>query len=226
MNDTTFTRSPLFTRIAREDIAALVRTARPRSFRNGQILFHRGDEADGVYAIISGSICVFTEIAVGSEAVIAVRGAGDVLGEMALLDGAPRSTSARADGHTETAWVSRADFEAWLATHPAASRAMLAQLAGRLREATDQVAEMTLLDVETRLARRLWLEFKRTAAGDPSPGARLALSQGQIASLLGVTRESVNKQLAKLRARGAVTTDAGAIVLVDAEILRTIADAL
>lgn len=221
-----FTSSPLFARIRPADIDALVRSAQRRKFRAWEVLFRRGDEGDGVYAVISGQVCVFADTADGDETVIAVRGPGEVVGEMSLLDDMPRSASARAQSDVEAAWVSREQFEAWIAAHPAAAREMLTALAQRLREATDQIAEVSLLGIEARLARRLWLEFSRQAKGEPQAGARLQLSQGQIASLLGVTRESVNKHLARLRASGAVTTSATGIVLTDPAALRTAADAL
>ena len=221
-----FANSPLFARIRPADIDALVRTAQRRRFRAWEVLFRRGDTGDGVYAVISGQVCVFADTADGDETVIAMRGPGEVVGEMALLDDLPRSASARAQSDVETAWVSRDQFEAWLKAHPAAAREMLTALAQRLREATDQLAEVALLSIETRLARRLWTEYARQARGEPVAGARIELSQSQIASLLGVTRESVNKHLARLRAAGAVATDAGAIVLTDPTALRAAADVL
>lgn len=226
MDTALFTSSPLFARIRPADIDALVRTAQRRTFRPWEVLFRRGDDGDGVFAIISGQVCVFADTAGGDEAIIAVRGPGEVIGEMALLDHLPRSANARAQTEVEAAWVSREQFEAWLTAHPAAAREMLTALAQRLREATDQLAEVSLLSIETRLARRLWAEFCRRAKGEPAVGARLHLSQGQIASLLGVTRESVNKHLGRLRLAGAVATDAGAIVLTDPGALREAADAL
>lgn len=226
MNQALFANSPLFARIRPADIDALVRTAQRRKFRAWEVLFRRGDAGDGVFAIISGQVCVFADTASGDEAVIALRGPGEVVGEMALLDDLPRSASARAQTDVEAAWVSREQFEAWLVAHPAAAREMLTALAQRLREATDQLAEISLLSIETRLARRLWAEFSRQAKGEPAAGERLHLSQGQLAALLGVTRESVNKHLGRLRLTGAVATDAGAIVLTDPAALREASDAL
>jgi CRP-like cAMP-binding protein len=227
MAETPFESSPLLGRIPADDLHALARAAVRRSFAAGEIMFLRGEPGDGMFAIAQGNVRVFVDGATGGDVVIATRGAGDVLGEMALLDGRPRSASARAVGRVESLYVSCDAFDRWLEEHPAASRAMLAVLAGRLRDATDQVAELALLSVEARVARRLWRVFEAAATnGVPASRASMRVNQGELAAAIGVTRESVNKHLARMKQAGVIDTAAGVVTLVDPEAVRAMGETL
>lgn len=222
-----FAVSPLLGRIGRSDLDALVRAGEKRSFAPGAVLFQRGDAGDCLYAIVAGSVRVTVEGAAGDEVTVAVRGVGEVLGEMSLLDGEPRSATATAHGPVTAVRIEKAAFDRWLTAHPVAARAMLGDLARRLREATDQVAEIALLDTETRVALRLWRMYAVAARGEaPERGARVRCNQGEMAAALGVTRESVNKHLGRLKARGIIEMEAGSVVLRDAAALRGMAAAL
>ena len=111
--------------------------------------------------------------------------------------------------------ISPAAFEAWLAAHPAVARPMLAQLAQRVRTTNDQLAELGLLGIEARIARRLWQRFSDLSGGRPRSGVRLPVNQRELASEIGVTRESVNKHLARWKARGLVSVEKGEILLLE-----------
>lgn len=220
-----FARSPLLARIPEDDLRALLRSAEERRFTAGQVLFQRGDPGDGVYAIVSGRVKVFLEGADGSEAVLAMRGPGDVIGEMSLLDGHERSASVAAHDAVTAIRIGTDRFQAWLLEHPAASRALLVELTRRLREASDQVAELSLLSVEARVARHLLQQFSEGARGAaPAAGAAVRISQSELALLVGVTRESVNKRLARLKADGVVAVEPGRIVLLDPAALASLAE--
>jgi len=214
----------LLGRIDEEDLRSLARAAVRRSFQPDEILFLRGDAGHGVYAIVSGSVRVFVEGANGGDVVVATRGAGDVLGELSLLDGMARSASARAIGPVTTLFLPRDAFDAWLGGHPAAARALLAVLSLHLREATDQVAEMALLSVEARVARRLWQICGGNDGTVPSDGVSVRVNQAELAAAIGVTRESVNKHLARMKQAGVIATRTGRITLLDAEGLRRLCE--
>jgi CRP-like cAMP-binding protein len=227
MEDRAFSRSPLLGRIGADDLRTLARIAIRRSFAPGQIMFLRGDPGDGVLAIVSGRVRVFVEGGNGGDVSIGVRGEGDVLGELSLLDGLPRTASGRAIDAVTALFVSRDAFRTWLDEHPAAARAMLEVLARRVREATDQVASMALLSVEARLARRLHDLFAEAAAdGPPRDGASLTVNQAELASSIGVTRESVNKHLARMKQSGIVNTGGGTITLLDVRALQQLFEEL
>jgi CRP-like cAMP-binding protein len=226
MPESAFSNSPLLGRIPADDLQALARAAVRRNFAAGEIMFLRGEPGHGMFAIAQGSVRVFVDGHGGGDIVIATRAAGDVLGEMALLDGRTRSASARAIERVATLYVSRSAFEDWLAGHPTASRAMLQVLAQRLRDATDQVAELALLSVEARVARRLLRVFETANGGAPSPRAAMRINQGELAASIGVTRESVNKHLARMKQAGVIETAAGVVTLVDPEAVRAMGEEL
>ncbi len=220
-------RSPLLAGITPDDLKALVRQAQQRSFRLGQALFRRGDAADGLYAVVAGEVRVVIEGREGNEITLATFGPGEVLGELSVLDGRARSASAIAVAGVDTLFVAAESFLSWLSAHPVAATLMLRELARRLRTTDEQVAEVALLSVEERLVRRLWQCFvERSGARAPAVGSRLRMSQSELASTLGVTRESVNKHFARLKAGGVLAVDAGSIVLLRPDALRAGTDAL
>jgi CRP-like cAMP-binding protein len=222
-----FARSPLLARIDKNDLAELVRGAERRSYPAGQLLFVRGDPGDGVYAIVDGRVRVFLESPDGGEVLVAMRGTGDVIGELSLLDGHRRSASATAADNVIALWISRAHFRDWLMEHPAAALVMLREITQRLRDTTDQVAEIALLDIQTRLARRLWQVFKEAARdGTPSTGSRVRVNQSELATVVGVTRESVNKHMRKLKDRGVISVESGRVVLLNPPKLEELAEVL
>ena len=222
----TVARSQLLARIADGDLRALLRGAPERSFKARQVLFQRGDEPDGLYVIASGRVRVAIAAPDGDDLTLATFGPGEVLGELSALDRTPRSATAVADLPTKALFITTHQFQSWVTGHPPVAWILLAELARRLRATNEQVAEIALLDAETRVARRLWQWFCEASEGAARSGARLQVSQRQMASMLGVSRESVNKQLARLRAGGVVTMEGGELVLLRPEALRASAEAL
>ncbi len=218
-------RSALLARIPRPDLLALLRAARPHAFAAGQTLFQRGDSGDGLYAIVAGAVRVQIQASNGGDVTLAVLGPGEVLGELSVLDGSPRSATAVASGRVEALHVSTRAFREWLADHPAAVAPMLASLAHRLRATDEKVAEIVLLSAESRVARCLWQSFM--AAGPPAAaGVRLKVNQGEMASALGMTRESVNTHLARLKMRGIVDVRGRHVTLLRPELLEECAEPL
>jgi CRP-like cAMP-binding protein len=221
-----FSKGALLARIPEAAVVDLARSAEECRYRHGDIIFERADRGDAVYAIVSGQVKVYLQHSDGSEILVAMRGPGEVLGEMSLLDGRGRSASASAYDNVSALKVSRERFQEWLQRHPAAAWVMLEALSQRLREATDQVGEIALLDVEARIARRLWQDFQRSSADVPATGAKLRVNQGELASMLGLTRESVNKHLSRLRGRNIIGVGGGHVELLDPAALRALAESL
>ncbi len=222
-----FARSPLLARINEPDLKALVRKAEQRSFTPGQLLFQRGDPGDGVFAIVSGHVKVYLEGSDGGEVIVATRTTGDVIGELSLLDHHKRSASAAAIDNVKVARLSTQHFEEWLMAHPAAALALLHELAQRVRETTDQVAEIAILSIDTRIARRLWMYFaEETPDATPKRGQKVRVNQAQLASVVGVTRESVNKHLRRMKETGVIAINAGVVELLDDKSLRELTQGL
>jgi CRP-like cAMP-binding protein len=222
-----FARSPLLARIEDGDLRALVRRAEQRAFAPGQLLFQRGDAGDGVFCIVSGHVKVYLEGQDGGEVIVATRTTGDVIGELSLLDHHRRSASAAAVDSVKVARISTANFEEWLMEHPAAAIALLHELAQRVRETTDQVAEIAILSIDTRIARRLWMHFAE-ASPDATPrvGMKVRVNQAQLASVVGITRESVNKHLRRLKESRVIAIESGKVELLDAGALRELTQGL
>ena len=203
------------------DDAALGRVAasvRSRRFRRGEVIFHAGDPGDALFIIVSGEIKISLPSEAGEEAILVRLRPGDVFGELALLDGAPRSATATALSATETVVLPRDRFRELISNEPAVRDALLAALASELRRLTDHVEELHFLDITGRLAACL---VRLAGDGAPQPdGAirlRMSLTQGDLASMVGSTRQSVNKLLGQFAADGLLRLERDAIVVTDLE---------
>jgi CRP/FNR family transcriptional regulator, cyclic AMP receptor protein len=192
-----------------------------RSFRRGDALFSEGDVADRVFLIERGWVALRTITPAGGEVILGLRGPGDVVGELSALDGEPRTATALAVGGVEAAVVPARLMSDMLGRDPELAGELLRLLAGRLRESDRQRREFAMLDSLARVARRL-LELAERF-GDPSgDGVRveLPLSQAQLASWCGCSREAFVKALRTLREVADITTGRHTITLRDPELLR------
>jgi CRP-like cAMP-binding protein len=202
------------------DAAALERVAagmRSRRFRRGEVIFHIGDPGDALFIIVSGEVKISLPSETGDEAILATLRPGAVFGELALLDGAPRSASATALGPTETVVLPRERFRELIATEAAVRDALLASVAGELRRLTTHVEELHFLDITGRLAARLVRLAQESGTAVDGGGIRLRrnLTQGELAAMVGCTRQSVNKLLGQFTDDGYVRLDREGIVVTD-----------
>ncbi|HUP54522.1 MAG TPA: Crp/Fnr family transcriptional regulator [Methylomirabilota bacterium] len=200
--------------------AALDRLAagmRSRRFRRGEVIFHIGDPGDALFVIVSGEVKISLPSETGDEAILATLRPGDVFGELALLDGAPRSASASALTATEAVILPRERFRELIATETGVRDALLASIAGELRRLTTHVEELHFLDITGRLAARLVRLSQEggTPAADGSVRLRTNLTQADLAAMVGCTRQSVNKLLGQFTDDGLVRLERDAIVLTD-----------
>jgi CRP-like cAMP-binding protein len=180
-----------------------------RTYRRGDRLFHEGDRSDAVYLVVEGRARVFTSTEEGNEVTLTVRGPGDLVGEMGALDpGAPRSATVVALDPLRCRVVAAGDLRTFLEQHPRAALALLHLVIGRLRDSDRRRAEFGSYDSTRRLARVL------------VESSTLALSQSELAGMIGASRESVARGLAELRRRGLVATGRRTITIRDADALR------
>jgi CRP/FNR family cyclic AMP-dependent transcriptional regulator len=202
------------------DPAALDRVAggmRSRRFRRGEVIFHLGDPGDALFIIVSGAVKISLPAETGEEAILATLRPGNVFGELALLDGAPRSATATSIEPVETLVLPRERFRELIATEPTIRDALLASLAMELRRLTTHVEELHFLDITGRLAARLVRLAHEGGTARPDGTIRLPtpLTQGDLASMVGCTRQSVNKLLGQFTDDGLIRLEREAIVVSD-----------
>jgi CRP-like cAMP-binding protein len=194
--------------------AALEALGRWRSYRRGDLLFLEGDRNDDVYLVTEGRARVFITTPAGNEVTLSVRGPGDLVGEMAALDPvAPRSATVVALDALRCRVIRATELLGFLEQRPGAALAVLHLVIGRLRDSDRRRAEFGSYDATRRLARILVEASVASAAG-------LALSQQELAGLIGASRESVGRALAELRRLGLVSTGRRTITVHDPAALR------
>lgn len=200
--------------VALERLAAGMRS---RRFRRGEVIFHVGDPGDALFVIVSGEVKISLPSETGDEAILATLGAGDVFGELALLDGAPRSASATALSATDAVVLPRDRFREVIATEAGVRDALLASIAGELRRLTTHVEELHFLDITGRLAAGLVRLANEGGTPGPDGSVRLrtTLTQAELAAMVGCTRQSVNKLLGQFTDDGLVRLERSAIIVTD-----------
>ena len=208
---------PLFAGLDGASLDSVGRGMRTRRFRRGEVIFHLGDPGDALFVVVSGAVKITLPSEAGDEAILATLRPGDFFGELALLDGAPRSASAAALEPTETLVLPRDRFRDLVATEPAIRDALLAALARELRRLTLHVEELHFLDITGRLAARLvrLAQEGGTPNADGSVRLRTNLTQADLAAMVGCTRQSVNKLLGQFTDDGLLRLERDAIVVTD-----------
>lgn len=212
---------PLFGTFQPADHEQLAGLLRRRNLKKGDVLFRKGDEGTALYIIIKGRIKITVPSKLGDEITLAILGQSDFFGEMALLDSLPRSADATAVEETLLYVLNRSDFLSFLIHNENAVRAILYALSSRLRKTDDFLTEVCFLNISARLARRL-LEMSESLIHENKPGSsmELKLTQKDLASLLGTTRETINRELKILRDRGIVSTSRNLITIHNLELLK------
>lgn len=207
-------RSPLFRGLPSEVLERIAGLAVQRSFRGGEIVFSQGDPGDALYAVVTGKIRISAGAADGREISLNIMEPGDTFGEIALLDGGTRTATATASIPTELVSIRRDHFSALLEREPRVALELLRLCGERLRWTSGLVEDAALLNASARLAKRLLslgqLHGQRTPAG-----MKLSISQEDLATFLGVSRQVVNQYLQGWKARGWVALGRGNITVRD-----------
>ncbi len=212
-------RCRLFARVDPESLAVCAASLRVRRYRRSETVFHQGDPGDSLYIVESGSVKIVLPSPEGEEgAIIATLGRGEFFGELALLDGAPHSATAVAIEPTQALVLRRETFDELIETQPALRRALFAGLAGELRRLTDHVEDLYFLDLPGRLASSLVRRARQRNPGNAN-NVRLEwpFTQSELAAMVGGTRQSVNRLLADLSARGLIRIEGDSLVIPDVD---------
>jgi CRP/FNR family transcriptional regulator, cyclic AMP receptor protein len=202
------------------DRQALLAAGRRRHVDAGQVVFHDGDEPREAIVVLRGSLKITKVSRAGREALLELRGPGDLLGEMGAVDGGRRMATAVALERAEILTIPAARFRTLLLERSPIAMAVLCVLTGRLREASERQFELGTTDGLARVCRRL-VELARVH-GDRVPGGVLLLgplSQQEVAEWAGVSRDGVVRALQVLRASGVVETGRQRVLIKDLDAL-------
>jgi CRP-like cAMP-binding protein len=214
---------PYFRDLAPEALDQLCRYAKHTVLKRGATLFAKDDPGNSLYVVISGTVKISISSPDGRNAILNLIGPGELFGEMAVLDGQPRSADATANTNCEIFVIDRRDFLPFMHSQPTLAMKFFELLCARVRRTSDQVEQLILQDLPGRLASALLgLNERRKLDVERST---IAITQQEIGEMVGMTRESINKQLGAWALRKWVRLEHGAIVVLDALALRELADA-
>jgi CRP/FNR family transcriptional regulator, cyclic AMP receptor protein len=209
----------LFQDLAPAELETLSHQVVRKDYSRNELIFSQEDRGDGLYIIASGHVSITRQNPNGDELILAMYVPGEYFGELALFDDEPRSASASAIDGCSMYFLSRSAFRSFLGTHPAALLTCLEVIVGHLRRCTDLADEIALLDVRSRLARRLLRLAKQgvveSERSEPGGAASYRITQQQLANMMGATRESVNKHLNGFVDEGIVRLERGHIHILD-----------
>jgi CRP/FNR family cyclic AMP-dependent transcriptional regulator len=205
-----------------DERADFVRRSGRRTWQRGDVLCREGDDSVWVAAIESGRVKASSHTAAGTEVVLAVRGPGSLLGELAAVDAQPRSATLMALEPVTALVMPPREFQSYLAAHGRIALLLLRLLADRLRDADRKRIEFGAQDTKGRVAARL-VELAERFGSPVADGVQIALplSQDELAGWVGSSREAVSKALGSLRVAGWIRTSRLRVTVLDLEALRT-----
>jgi CRP/FNR family cyclic AMP-dependent transcriptional regulator len=212
---------PLFQDLPASVIEHLGSYMKTRKVPRGTTIFAKGDPGTGLMGVLAGSVKVSVASAEGKDIVLNIFREGEVFGEIALLDGRPRTADATAMSDCELIVIERRDFVPFLSNHPDVTIKFIEILCSRLRRTSEQVQDVTFLNLPTRLAKAL-LQLTSSDQGG-APGRKVAITQREISQMIGRSRESTNKQLRAWVKRGWVRLERGGVSVVAPDKLAAIA---
>lgn len=213
---------PFFASLAEDELRALATVLKRRPFGRGVIIFHKDSPGEILYIIESGKVRTFTLSDWGREMSLDLYGPGEVFGELSLLDGLPRSTGAIAVETTVTYTLTRNELLRCVQAYPRIAIGIIEMLAARLRYATNYAEHLAFLDVNGRVAARLLDLAERYGVERQGLEIGVRLTQSDLGSWVGATRESVNKVLGTLRDLGLIRINGQTITLLDPAGLRNL----
>jgi CRP-like cAMP-binding protein len=211
---------PLFSELSRQELERISRVSVARTFPAGVRVFHEGDHSDACYLVRTGDLRVTREHPDGRAIALATLGAGDIFGELAMLDGEARSASVETLTDCELLALPAADVRRLLADHPGISVKLIAALTKRLRETNERVARQSFQTVPSRVAGVLNQLIAEESASAGRQGITIRMTQADLAQLAGTSRESVSRFLATLERAGVVRVGRGRVTVVEPRRLR------
>ena len=207
-------RNSLFRDLSAAALERIAALSSKRTYKSEAVIFMRGDPGDALYGVVSGRVRVSAQTANGKEVILNVMKPGDVFGEIALLDGQPRTASATSVAATQLMVIQRADFLALIKREPQLAIHLIELLCGRVRWTSEQMEDTSLLNVSQRLAKRV-LHLASSHGAPSDDGVQIRISQEQLAKFLGLSRQIVNKYLQTWKRKGWIALGRGKLIVSD-----------
>lgn len=189
-------------------VEALTQLSVRHTYPKNTILFMEGDDSNQLFIIETGKVKVFVTSEDGKQVILNFMGPGEYFGELALIDGQPRSASVMTVADTSVVTVSRKKFQQFIAEHPDYALEMMEQLVHRIRDLTDSVKDMALLDVYGRVS-QLLIRLADESGKITSP----KLTHQEIANMVGASREMVSRIMKELAVGEYIDQQSDAIVI-------------
>jgi CRP-like cAMP-binding protein len=220
LNATTIiARNSLFRALPEQTIAQVTALANRRSYKPDSVVFMRGDPGDALYGVVTGRVRISASGAGGKEVFLNIMEPGDAFGEIALLDGQPRTAAATTVAPTELLIIRREDFLSLVKREPQLAVHLIELLCKRVRWTSEQSEDSSLLNVPARLAKRL-LSLASSHGRKTPTGMQLKITQEDFAQFLGLSRQIVNKYLQTWKRQSWITLGRGSVTLVNERALR------
>jgi CRP/FNR family transcriptional regulator, cyclic AMP receptor protein len=193
-----------------------------RTYRRGQFLWYQGDPGDYLVVIVQGLVKVTVTSPHGDEMLLVTLGPSEVVGELSVIDGGPRSASVVALRPTTGIVIGRAALIALMQRSPICFDVLLRSLGALVRRLTEQATDLVFLDLAARVAKLLLREAEGRRSGDQRQGALvdLGLTQTELAQMVGASRPAVNRVLQSLAARGSISIEGPKITIENPTALR------
>jgi len=212
---------PIFGGLGSEFLDRLSSYAIRQTVKRGTQIFAKGDPGTSLFAVCSGTVKISAASLGGRDAAFNLMTEGALFGEIALLDGRPRTADARAVTDCELLVIERRDFLQSLHEQPEIALKLIELLCGRLRHTTEQLEDIMFRDLPSRLAKTL---LRLAESSKPSPrGHKITLTQRDLSEMIGRSRESTNKQLRIWQKQKWVLLERGGIVILAPNALEAIA---
>lgn len=208
---------PFFRGLDGRIVEALVPHALTRKVQSGTLLFRKGDAGTNLYAVCAGAVRVSAPSDQGKDAVFSLFVPGEIFGEIAFLDGGPRTADAVMFESGQLMVIERRDFLPLVQAYPELALRLLELLCGRLRRTSQQVEDIVFLGLEARLAKALLYLYEHSFS---KPAQKLKVTQRDISQLIGVSRESANKQLRSWQRRKWLKLERGGLTILAPDALR------
>jgi CRP/FNR family cyclic AMP-dependent transcriptional regulator len=211
---------PAFRRLPANALKQITPYAIRKRVQRGALIFAKGDAGSSLIAVLDGSIRISVPTINGHEVVLAQVSRGEIFGELAVIDGQPRSANATAVENCELMVIDRRNLLPFMFSYPEVAIKLLELVSARLRQSNEQIEDVMFTGVQVRLARAI-LKLLKTTECHVGP-LRLVITQTELSQMIGVSRESTNKQLRIWEKRGWVRLGQGALTVLNGRALSRI----